>query len=164
MKDILKRAEVSRIALSDGSNPYLVPLNFVYVPDIIAFPCALDGRKLEILAQNPHCCFDVDAFQGEIRYHHDSLCHLDYDSVLAFGMARVEHDAERKLRFFDHLHATYKALYRRPLAGGGVRFDRARLHEACCVVITLAELTGRRERTVDGRREKTTWRYRFAAR
>jgi nitroimidazol reductase NimA-like FMN-containing flavoprotein (pyridoxamine 5'-phosphate oxidase superfamily) len=140
-----------------------VPLNFVYVPDIIAFPCALDGRKLEILAQTPHCCFDVDAFQGEVRYHHDSLYHLDYDTVLAFGTARVEHDAERKFRFFDHLHATYKALYRRPLAGG-VRFDRARLHEACCVVITLAELTGRRERTVDGRREKTTWRYRFAAR
>ena len=39
VEDILKRAEVGRIALSDGSNPYLVLLNFVYAQGIIAFHC-----------------------------------------------------------------------------------------------------------------------------
>jgi nitroimidazol reductase NimA-like FMN-containing flavoprotein (pyridoxamine 5'-phosphate oxidase superfamily) len=161
MEDLLKRAEVGRLALSDGSKPYIVPLNFFYQTGTIAFHCAWDGRKLDILAQNPHCCIEVEEFRGEVSYHYDALCHLDYDSVLAFGTARVENHEENKLRFFEQLHAKYKELYRKPLSEGGVRFDKARLHEACCVVITVEELTGRRERTVDGKRTKTMWRYRF---
>ena len=161
MEDILKRAEVGRIALSDGLKPYIVPINFFYEKGTIAFHCAHEGRKMEIIAQNPNCCFEVDEFRGEVGYHYDSLCHLDYDSVLAFGTARVENNEDIKLRFFEQLHTKYNEIYRKPLSEGGVRFDRARLHEACCVVITIEELTGRRERTIDGTREKTTWHYKF---
>lgn len=162
MEDLLKQAEVGRLALSDGVKPYIVPLNFYYHSGVIAFHCAWDGRKLDLLDQNPNCCFEVEAFRGEVGYHYDALCHLDYDSVLAFGTARVENREAHKLCFFEHLHAKYKELYRKPLSEGGVRFDKTRLHEACCVVITIDELTGRRERTVDGKRTKTMWRYLFS--
>ena len=161
MVEILKRAEVGRLALCDGSMPYVVPLNFLYHDGKIAFHCAWEGRKLDIIAENPNCCFEVDEFMGEVSYHYDTLCHLDYDSVLAFGKARVENDEEKKYDFFQLLHAKYKELYRKPLSEGGVRLERARLGEACCVVIDIEELTGRRERTVEGKRRKIMWRYRF---
>jgi hypothetical protein len=161
MEEVLRRAEVGRIALYDGSMPYMVPLNFLYEEGKIAFHCAWEGKKLDIISKNPNCCFEVDEFMGEVSYHYDSLCHLDYDSVLAFGRARIESNEKEKLRFFELLHAKYKELYRKPLSEGGVRFDKARLSEACCVVIDIEELTGRRERTVEGKRSKTMWRHRF---
>ena len=161
MEAILDRAEVGRIALCDGSTPYIVPLNFLYVEGKIVFHSAWKGKKFDLLAENPRCCFEVDKFMGEVSYHYDSLCHLDYDSVLAFGKARIEDDEEKKMRFFQMLHAKYKEIYRKPLSEGGIRINKANLSRACCIVIDIEELTGRRERTVEGKRQKTLWRHRF---
>ena len=165
MTEVLKSAEVGRIALSDSSKPYIVPLNFLYQTGKIAFHCALDGKKLDIISKNPNYCFEVDKFMGEVSYHYDSLCHLDFDSVLVFGKARIENDEDLKLHFFEKLHSKYKELYRKPISEGGseggVRFDKTRLHEACCVVIDVEELTGRRERTVEGTRRTVMWQHMF---
>jgi nitroimidazol reductase NimA-like FMN-containing flavoprotein (pyridoxamine 5'-phosphate oxidase superfamily) len=161
MEEILKRAEVGRLALSTDNMPYIIPLNFLYWDGKIAFHCKWKGKKLDLIAENNACCFEVDEFRGEVSYHYDSLCHLDYDSVLAFGKARTENNREIKKEVFQRLHAKYKEIYRKPVSSGGVRFDEARLDEACCVVIDIEELTGRRERTVEDQLEKKVWRYCF---
>jgi len=161
MEAILKRAEVGRLALCDCSTPYIVPLNFAYQEGKIGFHCDWKGKKLDLIAKNPQCCFEVDEFMGEVSYHYDSLCHLDYDSVIATGNARVENDVEQKWRFFQALHAKYKEIYRKPVSEGGKVFDSKRVGEACCVVIDVEELTGRRERTVDAKRSKVMWQHQF---
>lgn len=162
MEEILHRAEVGRLALSTGNLPYIIPLNFLYWDGKIAFHCRWKGKKLDLLAENPACCFEIDEFMGEVSYHYDSLCHLDYDSVLAFGKARIENDKEAKKDIFQRLHAKYKEIYRKPISSGGVRFDEVRLDEACCVVIDVQELTGRRERTIKDQHEKKVWQYLFS--
>lgn len=162
MEEILQRAEVGRLALSTDNIPYIIPLNFLYWDGKIAFHCGWNGKKLDLLVENPACCFEIDEFMGEVSYHYDSLCHLDYDSVLAFGKARIENDKEAKTGIFQRLHAKYKEIYRKPISSGGVRFDEARLDEACCVVIDVQELTGRRERTIQDQHEKKVWQYRFS--
>jgi hypothetical protein len=67
MEKLLKKAEVGHVALCDGSMPYAVPLNFLYYGGKIAFHCAWKGKKLDIIAKNPNCCFEVDKFMGEYR-------------------------------------------------------------------------------------------------
>jgi nitroimidazol reductase NimA-like FMN-containing flavoprotein (pyridoxamine 5'-phosphate oxidase superfamily) len=161
MEEILQHAEVGRLALAANHLPYIIPLNFLYWDGKIAFHCGWKGKKLDLIAKNNACCFEVDEFMGEVSYHYDSLCHLDYDSVLAFGVARIENDNEIKKDVFQRLHAKYKEIYRKPIASGGVRFDEARLDEACCVVIDVQELSGRRERTIDDQPEKQEWQFRF---
>lgn len=161
MEEILKRAEVGRLALYDGSSPYIIPLNFAYLNGKIGFHCDWKGKKLDIIARNPRCCFEVDKFMGEVTYHYDALCHLDYDSVIATGKARIENGEDEKYAFFQLLHAKYKEIYRKPVSEGGKVFDRKRLGEACCVVIDTEELTGRRECTVDGERRKIMRHHRF---
>ncbi|HTY75535.1 MAG TPA: pyridoxamine 5'-phosphate oxidase family protein [Candidatus Nanoarchaeia archaeon] len=161
MEHILKQAEVGRLAVNDNSTPYIIPLNFAYVNGKIGFHCDWKGKKLDLIAKNPRCCFEVDEYMGEVSYHYDALCHLDYDSVLATGTARIEKDEEAIWQFFQELHAKYKAIYRKPIEEGGKVFDRKRVGEACCVTIDIEELTGRRERTVEGKRSKVMWQHRF---
>jgi uncharacterized protein len=157
MEQILKRAEVGRLALFDGSTPYIIPLNFAYLNGKIGFHCDWKGKKLDIIANNPRCCFEVDEYTGEVSYHYDSLCHLNYDSVIAYGNASVEKNEDAIWQFFQALHEKYKEIYRKPVADGGKIFDRKRIGEACCVVIDIEELTGRRERTLNGKRSKIMW-------
>lgn len=161
MEAILKAVEVGRLALTEGLTPYIIPLNFVYLRGMIGFHCDWTGKKLDLIAKNPRCCFEVDKFMGEVDYHYDSLCHLDYDSVLATGIARIEKDEAMIYPFFQQLHAKYREIYRKPIEEGGKVFDRKRISECACVIIDLEELTGRRERTVEGKRSKIIWRHRF---
>jgi nitroimidazol reductase NimA-like FMN-containing flavoprotein (pyridoxamine 5'-phosphate oxidase superfamily) len=161
MEEILKRAEVGRLALIDGVSPYIIPINFAYLNGKIGFHCDGKGKKLDIIAKNPRCCFEVDEFRGEVGYHYDALCHLDYDSIIATGKAHIENGEDEKYTFFQLLHAKYKEIYRKPLSEGGMVFDRKRLDKACCVVIDIEELTGRRERTVDKERRKIMWQHKF---
>ena len=162
MEGILVKAEVGRIALSEGSIPYVVPLSFVYHQGKIAFHCAWEGKKLDIMAKNPNCCFEVDKFMGETSYHYESRCHLDYDSVIAFGKARIERDETEKIRLLQLFGEKYDERYRKPIPEGGLRIAvNKSIVECACVVIDVQEMTGRRERTVDGKREKTLWHHRF---
>ena len=161
MEEVLEKAEVGRLALCDGLEPYIVPVNFLYVDGKIAFHCAWEGKKLDLLNKNPRCCFEVDEFEGEVSYHYEARCHLDYDSVLAFGRARVENDEKEKTRLLQHFAEKYSELYKKPLPEGGKRFGKARLQECCCVVIDVDEVTGRRERTVEGKRRKKMWSHKF---
>lgn len=163
MERILKRAVVGRIALCEALAPYIVPVNFWYSQGRIVFHCAWEGRKLDIISRNPNCCFEVDEFMGNVVDHHESRCHLDYDSVIAFGKARVLDNGEEKASLMQVFAEKYDASYRKPLSEGGKKFDETRVSECCCVVVDVEELTGRRERTVNGKREKTMWRHRFSA-
>lgn len=161
MENILKRAEVGRIAVCDGLIPYVVPMNFLYSKGKIVFHCAWKGKKLDLIIKNPNCCFEVDEFMGKISYHYKTRCNLDYDSVLAFGKARIENNEAEKLILLQLFAEKYDELYRNPLSEGGKRFEKTRLSECCCVIIDVEELTGRQERTVVGDRQKTWWRHRF---
>ena len=163
MEELLKKAEVGRLVLSDRTKPYAVPINFLYEDKKIIFHCSLKGKKMDIISKNPNCCFEIDQFMGEVSYHYDTLCHLDYDSVLAFGEAHIETDDEKKLHFFTQLHAKYKEIYRKSPLEGGLLFtkDYPRFKVTNCVVIDVEELTGRCERTVDGKRKLSEWRVQF---
>ncbi len=161
MEEILKRAEVGRLALCNGPIPYIVPLNFLYQEGKIAFHCAWEGRKIDLIANNLDCCFEVDEFRGEVSYHYEARCHLDYDSVLAFGKARIENSEKEKISLLQSFAEKYDERYRKHLSEGGKRFGKTRLSECCCVVIDVEELTGRREWTLEGKRQKMMWRHQF---
>ena len=157
MVDILNRAEVGRMALFDGTIPYIIPLNFLYKDGKIIFHCAWEGRKLDIISKNPNCCFEVDQYMGEVSHHYESRCHLDYESVLAFGRARIEDNDETKVQLLQLLSERYNELYKKPVSEGGKRFTLEQVTECLCIIIDVFELTGRREVTVDGKRKKIKW-------
>ena len=162
MEEVLKRADTGRMALSDGSLPYIVPLNFIYDKGKISFHCAWEGKKLDLIKNKPDCCFEVDEFMGKVSYHYATKCHLDYDSVLAFGKARIERDESERTRLLQLFGEKYDERYLRPISEDGLRIGQNKpIQECCCVVIDIEEMTGRMERTVDGKRQKTMWHHKF---
>lgn len=53
--EVIDNCEYGVMALA-GEEPYCVPLSFVRVGDILYFHCALQGRKLDLLRQDPRVC------------------------------------------------------------------------------------------------------------
>ena len=62
IEEIMKKADVCRIALASDNIPYIVTMNFGYTNDpdqLLFFHCANEGRKLEMIRRNKYVCFEM---------------------------------------------------------------------------------------------------------
>jgi uncharacterized protein len=146
MEQILQEEVLGFLGVTVSGQPYVVPLNYTYIDGKILFHCALDGKKLDAMRANPGVCFTVGRQSGEVRDHAGPPCHDDCDSVICYGTARLIEDLEERARVLNDFNRRY-----RPDAPD-IAFER--VEKCMAVVITVAEMTGRKERD----RIRTHWR------
>ena len=147
---ILKEETIGFLGMCVDGQPYVVPLNYGYVEGRILFHCALTGMKLDYLQENPQVCFTVGRQSGQVRRHAEGdPCHVDSDSVICYGLARIIKDLEERKNALDSFNRCF-----RPDAEE-ISLDATK--NCCAVEIKIAEMTGRRER--EG--ERTYRRYKF---
>jgi uncharacterized protein len=95
MKRILSKATHITVALSDGVEPYAVPLSHVYDAEenAVYFHCAAIGKKMEILRKNPRvwCISVIDQGFGP------GICQNIYASIMFSGEATFPETVEEKL-------------------------------------------------------------------
>ena len=138
MESILRRETWGCLGLCMDGRPYVVPLNHAYVDGKILFHCALKGRKLDCIRANPHVCFVVARQEATVSDHGGTQCHLDCDSVICTGTARIVEDLEERARVLDAFNRAFKP------DAEDLPMDRVR---GCAAVeITVTGMTGRRER------------------
>ena len=110
IEEILERAQVGRLGLADGEEPYVVPLNFIYDNGHIYFHSGVEGRKLDIIKKNPRVCFEVDEM-SEVFVNPEGSCFSTayYKSVIAVGTARLLDADDEKIQALDLLMKKYAA-------------------------------------------------------
>ncbi len=100
---LLRDAPFAYLAMVEPGGPYVVPLNFVYVPggptqqlDGRIYFHTGEGRKTEALAADARVCLAVTA--GAAFDQGDSPCTdgFSYQSLLVWGQARQIHDGDRR--------------------------------------------------------------------
>lgn len=60
IRNLLSSQSVGRLACTDGEQPYIVPVTYVYDGTYI-FGQTNEGMKLKMLRKNPKVCFEVDS-------------------------------------------------------------------------------------------------------
>ena len=151
MEAFLQEEELGYLGLVDEEGkPYVVPLNYSYHDGRILFHCALEGKKLDCIRANPNVSFTVSRQAGEVRRHAaGGACHIDSDSVICTGTARVIEDLDERAEALNRFNRAFRPnaddIPMKQVKGCGV------------VEITVSEMTGRRERE----RKRTLWRYAF---
>ena len=150
MERLLEEENLGYLGLSLDGKPYVVPLNYRYNDGRIHFHCALAGKKLDYLRANPEVCFSVGRQAGDVRDHAGgNPCHVDSDSVICYGRARV-------VEAFEERKTVLNAFNRR-FRPGAEEIASERVEGCCAVEINVTEMTGRRERE----RKRTYWRFTF---
>ena len=98
MEKILKEGVWLELAMSDSAGcPYVVPMNYGYKDGFIIVHGAGDGKKIDILKENPKVCFNVAIDTEIIRNENDpSEFSMKYRSVTGFGVASFIEDPEDK--------------------------------------------------------------------
>jgi uncharacterized protein len=149
MEQLLREEVLGYLGLA-GDQPYVVPLNYSYADGKLLFHCALTGQKLDAIRENPRVCFTVGRQTGEVRDHAGGPpCHLDSDSVVCYGRARLLEDVAERAAALNAFNRRY-----RPDAPD---IAAERVEQCMAVEVTITEMTGRQERD----RKRTYWRATF---
>jgi hypothetical protein len=93
--------------IGDDGFPYGVPLSYVYHEGKIYFHCAKEGHKLDAIKKNNKVSFTVVG-QDEVVAKKLTSC---YQSVIAFGTARILENSDEKLTSHILLSNKYSSQY-----------------------------------------------------
>ncbi|AIQ11247.1 pyridoxamine 5'-phosphate oxidase family protein [Paenibacillus durus] len=84
--EILAGSQMGLLATADkDGQPYGTPINYIYSDNSIYFHCALEGHKLNNIAENTRVCFTVIGKSEVVAKSFTS----HYESVIVFGKAVV---------------------------------------------------------------------------
>ena len=133
---VIEEARVCRLGLSDGGEPYVVPLCFGRDGDTIYFHGDSAGRKLDVIRRNDRVCVEFDVVDGVREGPRACAWSVAYRSVIAFGRARVVLDPAEKRRALGALMAQYsKAEY---------AFPEESVLRTTIVAVRVERMTGKR--------------------
>ncbi|MDO9515202.1 MAG: pyridoxamine 5'-phosphate oxidase family protein [Syntrophales bacterium] len=135
IEEIIRRADVCRLALCEGNRPYVVPLCFGYEAGVLYFHCAPNGRKLEILDNNRNVCFEMDVDHELVPGEASCTWGFRYRSVVGFGRASRVSDPEAKRDALRVIMGNYSE--------GVFDFPEDALARTVVIKVVIEDMTGK---------------------
>lgn len=112
IESILNECKYLHLGLSDAGMPYVVPMNYGVVKDetdghyVIYLHGAHEGKKLNIIRNNPNCCFSMERkvkpFEGRLACQYGMV----YESIMGFGKIVIVNEPGEKIRALTALMKT----------------------------------------------------------
>ena len=141
--NIIKKCDVCRIALNDKDFPYIVPLNFgldiqgkeVY----LYFHCAMEGKKLDLIAKDNSVTFEMDCDHNFILYEERMSCTMGYESVIGHGVIETVPD-ENKYESLKILMRQYHA--------EDFKFNTDLMRVTTVLKMTVLDMVGKRRNNI----------------
>ena len=139
MEKLLVEERVGYLGMSNNDKPYVIPMTYGYIRGRIIFHCALKGRKIELIRNNANVCFTVSRHFGEMVSHPQGAeCHINSDSVICYGKARIIDDLEERCEVLN--------AFNRCLQPNAREITLEEVKHCLAVEIVVDEMTGRTER------------------
>lgn len=142
LKEILDMCKTCHVAMVDNGKPYVVPLSFGYrlLEDgtlELYFHSAKEGRKMDILRNNPLVCFEMSQ-EGE-TVHADTPCNSGYyySSLIGNGEVCFLNEVQEKCG------ALSRMFYQQ--TGQEIEFQEKQAETVCVYKIVSRDFTGKRK-------------------
>ncbi|MEK4510612.1 pyridoxamine 5'-phosphate oxidase family protein [Paenibacillus anaericanus] len=117
IESFLHRSRIGYLGLVDGNRPYVVPLNYVWTDGKLYFHGAGDGRRNQVMSENPEVCFTVCEEYGTITDPVPAKTDTAYMSVMIFGKAEPITDLDEATHVLQEMMNKYVPGYHnRPLS------------------------------------------------
>lgn len=110
VEPIIQSCEVCHIAMVDANNkPYVLPFNFGYSNGVIYLHSAPEGKKIDILKNNPHVSINFTTDHNLFHINEGMACSygMQYKSVLVNGVIEFIEDDKEKVKAFNIFMGNY---------------------------------------------------------
>ena len=135
--ELLQRGEYGVLALVDPDGaPYGVPMTYAVAGGDVYVHAAVEGKKLQCVANNPRVCFTV---VGATEVLPDKFS-TRYESVMVFGKASIVEPSEEKDAALLAIVQKYSADFKEK----GISYINSDKHKTVVIRITPNEITGKK--------------------
>ena len=139
IRKILDKCQILHLGLTDGDEPYVVPLNYGYTMEnedlVLYVHGATAGYKLDLIQANPKVFFEMDCdvipFEGQKACQYGTA----YASVMGRGRAEILEDVEEKKKGLSILMKTQ--------TGKDFEFNDKMVSIVSVIRITVSEYTAK---------------------
>ena len=136
IEEMLKQAQICRLAMIDNGIPYILPFNFGYHENCIYIHSASAGKKIDILKINPLVCFEVEQkaeiITDEIACKWSTL----YRSAVGYGNVEIVTDFEEKIRGLEIIMKQHGA-------GSKLIFEPKEVEIIVILKLSISSITGK---------------------
>lgn len=160
IQEIIRSCYCCRIGFIDNGFVYIVPMNFGERIEgekiVFYFHCAKEGRKIDLIRQNPRVGFEMDChanlISGEIACDYSST----FQSIIGTGVLEIVTSVGEKIQGLNALmqHATRldclmeeaslpKDSIHASSADGRWSYSSKMLEVTCVLKLTVEELSGK---------------------
>ena len=139
---ILSRGNVCHLALIDGTEPYVVALNYGFdagiFPPVMYFHCAREGKKIDCIRANPSGCLVIDVGHELETGEHGCDWGMKYESVVARGHLEFGESIDEKKKGLDLLMHHYSGRE-------GFSYDPRVFDMTVVLKMKVSSITGKRK-------------------
>ncbi|MCP4313464.1 MAG: pyridoxamine 5'-phosphate oxidase family protein [Bacteroidetes bacterium] len=136
LKEILSGAVICRVAMMDGDLPYIVPFNYGYREGCIYIHSAPEGKKIDLLRQNNHVCFEMEDRAEIVKDGKACNWTTHYRSVVGYATVEILSDDENKQLGLEVIMAQHRA-------PDLVEFNPKNLGRMVILKLTISSITGK---------------------
>ncbi|NLZ38749.1 MAG: pyridoxamine 5'-phosphate oxidase family protein [Firmicutes bacterium] len=137
---IIKKCDVCRLAFFDREYPYIVPLNFGFIVTddalFLYFHGAGSGKKMSLMANNPHVAFEMDCDHKLIKREEACSYTMEYESIIGYGRICQVYGQEKLLGL--------KAIMDKYDAGANYNFTNESVANVTVLKLTVEKITAKR--------------------
>lgn len=105
--EVINKAEICRLALMDGTKPYLIPMSFGFDGTYLFIHSASGGKKVELLKANNQVCVEFEQFEGILKAEKPCNWSARYITVICHGMAELVVDSAEKNYGLNQINRHY---------------------------------------------------------
>ncbi|MCK4989582.1 MAG: pyridoxamine 5'-phosphate oxidase family protein, partial [Bacteroidales bacterium] len=136
LAEILSGAIICRMAMMDGDRPYIIPFNYGYSDGCLFIHSAPEGKKIDLLKQNPEVCFEVEDKMEITKGERACDWSTRYRSVVGYGEVEILSDEASKQQGLEVIMAQHGA----PEL---VEFNSKNLGRMVILKLTISSMTGK---------------------
>ena len=142
LEEILAGAEICRLSMLDGELPYIVPVNYGYRDGHIYLHSAPEGKKIDLLKQNKHICFEVEDTVEIVKGKEACDWTTRYRSVVGYATVEILSDDKSKQEGLEVIMAQHGA----PEL---LEFNAENLRRMVILKLSITSLTGKQSSNWD---------------
>jgi hypothetical protein len=140
--EIIRKADVCRIALADENIPYIVTMNFGYSDkdgQTFYFHCANEGKKLDMIRKNNYVCFELDTDHKLITGIKSCDWGMKFSSIIGYGNISIITEKEEKIVGLNHIMEHYGA-------SGEFSYNDSILEHTTVLRLDVLQMTGKKKK------------------
>ncbi len=138
IREIIDKCDTCYVGMVDAvGKPYVLPFNFGYENGSIYLHMAPQGKKTDVLRNNPNVCVAFSTDHELFNRHEQVACSygMKYRSVLAHGQAEFIDDYDEKVRIMNVTMQKY--------TGKDFSYNAPAINNVCICHIHIKKIEGK---------------------